>query len=295
MRRFAALIAVVVLITVPAWGVPLVQSMQGGDTLDVVCAGSLTVSTVDAQNAHLDCAPTTTTTQPTTTTTAPPGGQFTDSFANLNNWTFAHSAYEIPPVPDPRSTATVVGGRARIEAFDQNYGDAALRSSVKYDLSAGGVVTLDMTDDSGGNPLVGFAYVSWSANPDDAKASMGGERQEAYSPANLPTDALQVQLRDNCRIPWGPPIVVRYLTSSPFGRTVQQGNCAATPDGRWRFVFTAGHLSIRNGANAEVVGYDVTVPPTGWFILGVHNHASMKYENKPSVVGLFDNVTYPAV
>jgi hypothetical protein len=64
-------------------------------------------------------------------------------------------------------------------------------------------------------------------------------------------------------------------------------------DGRWRFVFTANSVSIRNGAGAEIVTYAAAVPPTGWVILGVHNHASMKYENKPSVVGLFDNVTYP--
>ena len=186
-----------------------------------------------------------------------------------------------------------MNGQAQINAFDQNYGDAALRSAVKYNLTNGGTVTLDMADDSGGNTLVGFAYISFSANPDDAKASMADEREEAYSPANLPHDALQIQLRDNCRIPWGPPVVVRYRTDLAGGRTTQRGNCGATPDGHWRLVFTSGHVSIRNGANAEVVGYNVTLPPTGWFIVGVHNHASMKYENKPSVVGRFDNVVYP--
>ena len=39
---------------------------------------------------------------------------------------------------------------------------------------------------------------------------------------------------------------------------------------------------------------DVTIPTVGWVVLGVHNHASAKYGNgKPSVVGLFDNVSYP--
>jgi hypothetical protein len=302
-----AAIAAIIAVVVPAWGASSTQNLQGGDTLSVICAGSQLDHTVVNPTRHdMACMPSTTaattttsttTTLPTTTTTAP-GGTFSDGFADLSNWSFAHFAYEIPVRIDPRSTATVVGGQARIEAFDQNYGDAALRSAVKYNLTGGGTVTLDMTDDGAGNPLVGFANVSFTANPDDAKSSMADERVEAYSPADLPTDALQIQLRDNCRVPWGPPVVVRYLTSAPGGRTTQRGNCAATPDGHWRFVFTTNHVSIRNGANAEVVAYDVTMPPVGWFVLGVHNHASMKYstpvDSDPSVVGLFDNVTYPS-
>ena len=238
---------------------------------------------------------TSTTSTSTTTTTVPSGGTFVDGFASLNNWSFAHFAYDVtPPRATDPSTATIANGQARIDAHDQNYGDAALRSAVKYNLGNGGIVTLDMTDDSGGDPLVGFAYVSFSANPDDAKASMADERADAYAPAYLPTDALQIQLRDNCRVPWAPPVVVRYRTDLPNGRTTQRGNCAAAPDGHWRLVFSAGHLSIRNGANAEIVGYDVTFPSTGWFIVGVHNHASVKYDNQASVVGLFDNVVYPS-
>jgi hypothetical protein len=324
MKRFfvAACVLVAVVMVVPVWGAPenyRIPPLQGGDTITVSCTGErLDATAVDATHQTLTCvadttttttstttAPTTTTatTTSTTTTLAPTttvpttttsGGTFTDGFANLGSWTFAHMGYEIPPRADSRSTATVASGRARIEAFDQNYGDATLRSAVKYDLTAGGAVTLDMTDDSGGNPLVGFANVSFSANPDDAKASMADERTDAYSPANLPADALQIQLRDNCRVPWAPPVAVRYRTNLPGGRTTYRASgCGATPDGRWRFVFTANSVSIRNGAGAEIVTYAAAVPPTGWVILGVHNHASMKYENKPSVVGLFDNVTYP--
>lgn len=85
MKRFvvAAALVVVIAVVVPAWGVPLVQTMQGGDTLDVACNGALT-GTIHDHAAHLDCTTTTTvptttatsTTVGTTTTTAPTGGFF---------------------------------------------------------------------------------------------------------------------------------------------------------------------------------------------------------------------------
>ncbi|MET0145665.1 MAG: LysM peptidoglycan-binding domain-containing protein [Ilumatobacteraceae bacterium] len=231
------------------------------------------------------------------TTTAPPAGTFVEGFAGLEAWTFAHRRYDLDGGIDPRSTASVVNGRAQIAGYDQNYGDATLRSAVRYDLTNGGTVSLDMGDDARGDWLLGFAYITFSANPNDAAASMADERDIAYSAVSMPANALQIQLRDNCKVPWAPPVAVRYDVAAPGGRTTQRGTCAAAPDGRWRFVFTAGHVSVRNGAGAEVVAYDVTVPPTGWVILGVHNHASEKYSvpvgSIRAVTGTFDNVTYP--
>jgi hypothetical protein len=217
---------------------------------------------------------------------------FIESFANLSHWTFAHRRYEIPVNSDAASTATIVNGAVEIRNADQNYGDATVRSDVKYDLTGGGTITLDIADNTSGDQdmLQGDAYIMLTANPDDAKAQMGDERVEPYAPNDMPADALTVRLGSNCRVPWGPPTVIRYANG---GRAVQAKNCAASPDGTLRLVFTPGHLSVRNGANVEIGGYDVTVPATGWVVLGAHNHASVKYGGLPAVVATFDNLSYP--
>jgi hypothetical protein len=131
----------------------------------------------------------------------------------------------------------------------------------------------------------------FSAGPQDAKLQHADDRPgDPYGP--VPTEGVTVWLRDNCRVPWAPPIVVTYPQVA-----YQRGSCVAAPDGKLRLVYTPGRLSIRNGANAEIVAYNVTLPATGYVTLGVHNHASMKYSvpvnSMPAVTGLFDNVTYP--
>jgi hypothetical protein len=238
-------------------------------------------------------APTTSTTTSTTSTTVAPTSSTTTTTTvapPVGDWAFAHRRYEIPANSDAPSTGTVTDGVATIVNHDQNYGDATLRAAVKYDLTAGGTVSLDISDDSGGNPLIGDAYIMFTANPDDAKAQMQSERAEPYAPADMPADALTVRLVDNCRVPWAPPVAVRYANG---GRTTNRGTCGATPDGTLRLVFTPGQLSIRNGANQQIVAYPVSAPPTGWVVLGVHNHASNKYGSVPAVTGRFGNVTYP--
>lgn len=193
--------------------------------------------------------------------------------------------------------ATVVNGQLRIRNGEQNYGDATLRSTVQYNLSAGGEVRLDISDDGRGDVLIGSAYVMFSAGPQDGREQhTTDDRPTPYSiPINTPTEGVTVWLRTNCRVPWGPPIAVTYPA-----RTTQHGTCVNDPDGELRLVYTPGSLSIRNGDNEVIVTYNVTLPPTGFLTLGVHNHASIKTTSQAglgpllnAVTGVFDNVTYP--
>jgi hypothetical protein len=237
----------------------------------------------------------TTTITTTTTTQPPPSGQFSETFsANPAGWTFAHKEYEEPGASTPASpaaSAVVTAGMLHITNPDQNYGDATMRSPVGYNLAAG-PLTLDISDNGEGWPLIGSAYLLLSAAPSDANL-MASNDDSVFVPGL--GNAVQVWLRDNCRVPWGPPIVVTY---SGTARTTQRGTCgtAGTAVGPRRIVVTQGHVSIRTSSGVEIVAYDAAVPTTGYVQLGIHNHASLKYTDgpgpMPAVVGMFDNLSY---
>jgi hypothetical protein len=203
----------------------------------------------------------------------------------LTGWTFAHKRYELPVNSDAPSTATVEGGRLQIVTFDQNYGDATMRSPVKYDLRNGGELRVDLDDNGAGNPLVGYATVLLSAGPQDAALSNGADEPD-YGPS--PTEGVQLQLRDNCREGHAPPIVVTYPT-----QVTQRGNCPIRGIGARTVVIDIDSVTVLDAVGQTRVAYNVAVPPVGFVTLGVHNHASVKYENKPSVTGWFDNLSYP--
>lgn len=306
-------------------------------SMAIVCVGdTVPSSTNPATTTAPTSAPTTSTTSPTSTsaptttttttippststtaTTAPGSGQFSETFANgLGGWVLAHGKPaandDCVPVGGCPTTLAISNGKLVVVNGEQDYGDATARSLTKYNLANGGTVTLDIVDNGGSNRLVGSAYIMFSAGPQDAKhqhalsvrpLSGGGPYCVPLGTTGcIPTEGVTVWLMDNCAIPWGPPIVVRYPSMVD-----SQGNCAyvegtnpngthfnlAAPDGHLRLVYTTGHLSIRNGANVEIVAYNVSLPAVGYLTLGVHNHASMKYSGARDVTGTFDNVTYP--
>lgn len=237
--------------------------------------------------------PTTTTTTtivaPTTTTTAP-AGMFTEAFdGGLDGWTWAHGCgFGCQDTPQPSPTAVgVVNGQLKIINADQNYGDATLRSPVRYDLTAG-PLSVHLFDESTTEPI-GTAYVLLSQDPSDANL-MSANDDNVYVPGL--DHAVAVWLRNNCDVPWAPPIVVTY--SGSF-RTTQRGTCELTgPRAPRTAVITAGHVSVRNDSGQEIVAYDATFPPVGYVQLGVHNHASIKYTGQCCTVGWFDDLTYHA-
>ena len=96
--KIAALVAVAMIFVGPTWGASLTQTLQGGDTLSVICNGSrLEQNRVNATRRDLVCVgvPTTTTsttTTSTTTTTRPPTTTATTTTA--------------PPTTQPPTTTT---------------------------------------------------------------------------------------------------------------------------------------------------------------------------------------------
>lgn len=245
---------------------------------------STSVAPTTATPATTTTVPATTTTSPATTTTVP-GGTFTDAFTSLSNWSFAHWRNEKDGNADAASTATVVNGRVQIVAADQNYGDATLRSAVRYNLAVG-EFRVQMRDDSGGFPLFGSAYVAFTTLPYNAP-SVKRDNGEGPTPQN----GVYVQLRDNCRIPWGGPQVSTYTN---WVESVATMPCnGGQPTGVVELRVTAGHVELWNGA-VKYAEINATIPTTGYIILGVHNHASVKYGYGPTLTGWFDNVSYPA-
>jgi hypothetical protein len=212
---------------------------------------------------------------------------FCETFANLNNWTFAHWRSEIPGNADALSRATVVNGQAQIVAADQNYGDATLRSNTKYSL---GEIRLTVSDNSEGWPLLGSAFVGLTTDPYNAPSI---KRDNGEGPT--PADGLLIQLRDNCRVPYGGPQGSVYVNHV---ETVITSVClGGMPTGQTEVRVTKGHVEFWS-AGAKYAEMDVPVPATGYLVLGVHNHASAKYADgpgpMPAVIGVFDNVSYPS-
>lgn len=255
-------------------------------------ATTTTTTTTAPTSTTTTTQPPTSTTSSTSTTLPPSSNTFTDSFATLDAWSFAHWRNEIPGNASAASTASIAGGAAVIRAFDQNYGDATLRAAVPYNLTGGGTVTFDVSLDTGLNPLVGYPFVAFTDRPYNAP-SIRMDNGQGPTPAN----GVYVQFRDNCRVPWGPPQVVSYANHA---ETIVEPNdqCAAAvaADGsaRVELTYTGGVLTIR--IDGQVIrSAAVTIPPVGWFMLGAHNHASDKYNpGQLSVDARFDNVTYPA-
>jgi hypothetical protein len=212
---------------------------------------------------------------------------FCETFDNLNNWSFAHWRSEMPGSADANSTASIVNGQAQIVAADKNYGDATLRSNTKYAL---GEIRLTISDNSGGWPLLGSAFVGLTTDPYNAP-SIKRDNGEGPTPAN----GVLIQMRDNCREPWAGPQGSVYVNHV---ETVTTAVClGAMPSGPTELRVTNGHVEFWS-AGAKYAEMNVAVPATGYLLLGVHNHASEKYSDgpgpMPAVIGLFDNVSYPA-
>jgi hypothetical protein len=101
-------------------------------------------------------------------------------------------------------------------------------------------------------------------------------------------------LRNNCKVYWGPVFAYRYVN---YVETVTEGTCVGyRPAGMQEMVYSGGVARfLIDGVEYGRVA--VTIPLVGYFTIGVHNHASSKYDvgsgTMPSVTGWFDNVTYP--
>lgn len=269
-------------------------SVVPSTTSTTAISSTTTTSSVPATSTTSPLPSSTTTVPQTTTTTLPPSNPttFVDGFANLNQWAFAHWRNEIPGHGAAPSSATVVNGAARIIAADQNYGDATLRSLVPYDLRNGGTVAFTASLLAGNFPLVGFPYVAFTDRPYNAPSI---DDLNGHGPT--PQNGVYVQFRDNCRIPWGPPQIVRYTNWAETYVEPSDQCLASPPAGAANRV----ELRYQNGVLTIVVdgqtirSAPVTIPPVGWLILGVHNHSSDKYANgQPSVDVTYDDVTYPA-
>jgi hypothetical protein len=248
-------------------------------------------TSVTTTTAPVSTEPTTTSATSSTTRATPtpvtPTGQFTETFDNLNNWTFAHWRSEIPGSADANSTVSIVNGQAQIVAADKNYGDATLRSNTKYAL---GEIRLTISDNSGGWPLLGSAFVGLTTDPFNAP-SIKRDNGEGPTPAN----GVLIQMRDNCREPWAGPQGSVYVNHV---ETVVTAVClGGQPTGPTELRVSNGHVEFWS-AGAKYAEMNVAVPATGYLLLGVHNHASEKYSDgpgpMPAVIGLFDNVSYPS-
>lgn len=188
------------------------------------------------------------------------------------------------------SSAAVVNGGAKIISYDHNYGDATLRSDTRYDLTSGTFVA-QLSDDTQGWPLLGSAYIAFTTLPYNAPSIT---RDNGQGPT--PQTGVYLQLRDNCRIPWGPPQASKYTN---YAESVISGTCLVSPPpaGTTEIRYTAGKAEFWVAA-VKYAEVNVTVPPVGFVLLGVHNHASDKYGDGPGPVdfldGWFDNISYPA-
>ncbi len=251
-----------------------------------VVTGTTTTSTV---------APTSTAATTSSTTAPPPivagpSGTFVDTFSDLTHWSFAHWRNEIPGNAAAASTATVVSGEARIVAADQNYGDATLRSDTKYDLSTGGQIRVTIRDDGGGLPLIGSAFVGFTDLPYNAPSIT---RDNGQGPT--PESGVYVQLRDNCRVPWGGPQISTYLNHVESVATL--ACLGSAPSGPVEMRYAASGLVEFWAGGVKYAQGNQVLPTTGFLSLGVHNHASVKYSaggTQSAVTGWFDNVSYPA-
>ena len=268
-------------------------------------------TTAPATTAPATTAPTTT--APATTVPAPvPSGFFSDGFADLANWSQLANWFTMDQAgKSPNSSATAGNGMLRIVAADQNYGDASVRSNAKYALTSG-TTTIKLDVDLGagaqaftGYPL-GYPFIMLTSLP-YGTATMFADNGKGPTPEN----GIMLQFRNNCRVQWAPPTVLvfaNHAESAPVG-----SSCDAAPAfqiGRLNRVelrYTSGLLQlwasdfsadgVNFGALKHVEDYAITLPPTGYVNLGVHNHASMKYadpvDTVPSVNAVFDNVSYP--
>ncbi len=243
--------------------------------------------------------------------TPPQNGIFTDTFDSFVNWSFSHWTYAIETDrTNDQSSATIDGGKVKIVNHDQNYGEATVRSHVKYDLSQGGTVKFDVSLASGNIPSSstdpGWPWIGFLTQPYIAPSTPccnGG--------APTPKNGVYVRFVKTTVLPWTPPLVLNYSNhiESNIEAAGNAINTVTLVDGKLNRVelrYSPGRMEIwasdasLDGANfgplKHIQDYSVNIPPTGYIYLGSHNHASIKYSVPivNSVDAWFDNISYPA-
>ena len=279
-------------------------------------------TTATTTTAPPSTAPATTTTPATTTpatttpaTTAPAQtsgpGTFSDGFVDLSKWSMlANWSVQDQSSQSPNSSATVQSGVARIVAADQNYGDAFIRADTKYTLQSGTTVfKMDVDLGSGAqgsdSTLLGWPVARFTALPYGTATTFAGNGK-----GPTPATGVLVRFVNNCRIPWAPPSVATF-TAHTESLSDDTDSCDQVPTlqngslNRVEIRYTPGTISIwasdfsadgtTFGPLKHVADYPATLPATGYFAIGAHNHATLKYSNgsMATIETHFDNISYP--
>lgn len=244
----------------------------------------------------------------------PPGaGQFSDGFANLDNWSIARwantSEQAIPgyrtasePVCGvvgalPPNDVVVCDGRVDVSVANvgaTNYSDSWLRSDAPYDFRAGGTFSVDLT--TAGTRNDGFTELLFTSTPYSATSV-----NDLNSNGPTPADGMLIHFWDLCAsagtlVP--KPAIYSFVAHQETFVADRGQNCATNvPTDMTRVnVNVVGHeVSITANGRLWWTGTVPGITPTGYVYIGVHNHSTSKYSGRASLAGSFDNVSYPAL
>lgn len=296
---------------------PVGAAPDGNDCIRLTVNGveryvsqSCTPTTTTTTTVPPTTTATTTTTTPTTTTTLPGGLAFSDTFSGplSSHWSLSRWRQEQsfdPGYLGPASTvcgvanalppndAVTCNGQLVVSNASQNYGDLYLRADQQFDITGRtGTVSLDMTTSAewlGGYPVLLFTDGPYSAPSYDADNAAGP------GPAN----GLLLQFSQRCiwNSTWVLAPQVRtwtnYVMSAPATPT---SPCTPTSNS----TTALDHIVVRISTSAVDITAngatwfhaDVGAPARSFVHLGVHNHATVKYNYGPAGNARFDNFSF---
>ncbi len=239
----------------------------------------------------------------------PSSGTFTDTFTNLDHWSFGHWYYGADGGPTNGSTATINNGRAYISTAEPYYARATLRSDRLYDIRSGGTFTFDVSLGDGNLPAngasIGNPFIALSDLPIHAPSYFIGNNGTGTGLRN----GMMYDFWHTCAISWqaGP---LRQFVNNVETLLPGESNClgqVTMAEGQLnrvelRYNGNGGWQLWASNVNTtapltKLREWNMQVPEIGYFLLGSMNYAASKYSDNGSRTrgnATYDNVSYPA-
>lgn len=264
------------------------------------CPIQTTTTTSSTSSTTSSTSSTTSTTAPTTTTSVPPtGGSFAESFATPHSVTSRNGPLD-PALysvsrwrseqapngqPDTQGNGPALpgdiryeGGRLVVETGMQNYGDTLVRINRPM---VGDTLQFDVgvNDWRDGDAMVYLTDTPMTTPGFDGENAHGSKPRNGF------------QFRASCFK--GRTYVDYVQTEDPeTGCNHRAPNSA--PGGVIRYTLTIGANSVTVTGDGHTDSWPVSLDGPQWLHFGSHNHATIKYSQRPTFTSTWDNIEYEA-